>query len=377
MRETKLKAYFPMLKTREELMEIITKSEMLTQTFNSWKEERQEEFLDFCSGARGVKMLYDAFAKELLSPTRYPERLNEIISLLFGTEATIIEVLPTEGVRLAAEESLLTMDVVVKLADGTICNVEIQKIGYAFPGQRSACYSADLLLRQYKAIQATKVKAEDFSYREIKTVYSIIFFEHSPKEFHRLHDHIIHRYEQQGDTGIKMELLQKYIFITLDNFLKLKQNKDISNRLIAWFLFLGSDDPEDVIRLIETYPDFEAMYRQIYEICENVENVMGLFSKELERIDKNTARYMMHEMQEEIDRQKAEIDQQKAEIDQQKAEIDQQKAEIDQQKAEIDQQKNLLTEKDNALAEKDAANAQKDEEIKRLRELLASVNIQI
>ena len=187
-------------------------------------------------------------------------------------------------------------------------------------------------------------------------MYSIIFFEHSPKEFHRLHDHIIHRYEQQGDTGIKMELLQKYIFITLDNFLKLKQNKDISNRLNAWFLFLGSDDPEDVIRLIETYPDFEAMYRQIYEICENVENVMGLFSKELERIDKNTARYMMHEMQEEIDRQKAEIDQ---------------------QKAEIDQQKNLLTEKDNALAEKDAANAQKDEEIKRLRELLASVNIQI
>ena len=90
MRETKLKAYFPMLKTREELMEIITKSEALTQTFNSWKEERQEEFLDFCSGARGVKMLYDAFAKELLSPTRYPERLNEIISLLFGTEATII-----------------------------------------------------------------------------------------------------------------------------------------------------------------------------------------------------------------------------------------------------------------------------------------------
>ena len=156
MKETKLKKYFALLKPREELMEIINNSETLTQTFNSWKEDRQEEFLDFCSGVRGVKMLYDAFAKELLSPKRYPERLNEIISLLFGTEATIIEVLPTEGIRLAAEWSLLTMDVVVKLADGTICNVEIQKIGYAFPGQRSACYSADLLLRQYKAIQATK-----------------------------------------------------------------------------------------------------------------------------------------------------------------------------------------------------------------------------
>ena len=331
MKETKLKAYFPMLKTREELMEIISKNGALTQTFNSWKEERQEEFLDFCSGARGVKMLYDAFAKELLSPKRYPERLNEIISLLLGTEATIIEVLPTEGVRLAAEESLLTMDVVVKLADGTICNVEIQKIGYAFPGQRSACYSADLLLRQYRAIRESKVKAGDFSYREIKTVYSIIFFEQSPREFHHAYDHIIHRYEQQGDTGVKMELLQKYIFITLDNFLKLKQNRDINNRLNAWFLFLGSDDPEDVIRLIELHPDFEAMYRQIYEICENVENVMGLFSEELAILDRNTVKYMMDEMQEEIDLKKAELEQHQAKINQQKTEIDQQKAEIDQQ----------------------------------------------
>ncbi len=398
MRETKLKAYFPMLKTREELMEIISKNGALTQTFNSWKEERQEEFLDFCSGARGVKMLYDAFAKELLSPKRYPERLNEIISLLLGTAATIIEILPTEGVRLAAEESLLTMDVVVKLADGTICNVEIQKIGYAFPGQRSACYSADLLLRQYRAIRESKVKAEDFSYREIKTVYSIIFFEHSPREFHHASDHIIHRYEQQGDTGVKLELLQKYIFITLDNFLKLKQNKDISDRLNAWFLFLGSDDPEDVIRLIEIHPDFKAMYRQIYEICENVENVMGLFSEELAILDRNTVKYMMDEMQEEIDQkkaeleqhkaeleqhkaeidqQKAEIDHQKAEIDHQKAEIDHQKAEIDHQKAEIDHQKTEIDHQKNLLAEKDTLLAQVLAENEKLREALASGKIQV
>ena len=34
--------------------------------------------------------------------------------------------------------------------DGGLADIEIQKIGYAFPGERSACYSADLLLRQYK-----------------------------------------------------------------------------------------------------------------------------------------------------------------------------------------------------------------------------------
>lgn len=78
-------------------------------------------------------MLYDTFAKELLNPKLYPERLGEIISLLLGTEVTIIDVLPNEGTRVAAENSLLTMDIVVQLADGSIANVEIQKIGYAFP----------------------------------------------------------------------------------------------------------------------------------------------------------------------------------------------------------------------------------------------------
>ena len=172
MQKTKLQAYFPMLKTRQELLDLIQQNDVLNKTFLSWPTKRREEFLDFCTGVRGVKMLYDAFAKEILNPTRYPERLNEIISLLLGTEATIIDVLPTEGIRLAAEQSLLTMDVVVKLGDGTICNVEIQKIGYAFPGQRSACYSADLLLRQYKAIRASMVNEDTFSYRTLSAPLS-------------------------------------------------------------------------------------------------------------------------------------------------------------------------------------------------------------
>ena len=44
-----------------------------------------------------------------------------------------------------------------------VANVEVQKVGYLFPGQRSACYSADLLLRQYKRVKSEKKKS--FSYR--------------------------------------------------------------------------------------------------------------------------------------------------------------------------------------------------------------------
>ncbi len=37
---------------------------------------------------------------------------------------------------------------------GTRGNVEVQKLGYAFTGERASCYSADLLLRQYKRVRA-------------------------------------------------------------------------------------------------------------------------------------------------------------------------------------------------------------------------------
>ena len=85
----------------------------------------------------------------------------------------------------------------------SLANVEVQKIGYSFPGQRSACYSSDLLLRQYKRVKGEKKKA--FSYKDIKSVYTIVFFETSIKEFHEYPQNYIHKFKQQSDTGLELE----------------------------------------------------------------------------------------------------------------------------------------------------------------------------
>ena len=57
--------------------------------------------------------------------------------------------------------------------------------------------------------------------------------------------------------------------------------------------------------LLEGYPEFQKLYGEIYELCRNVEKVIGMFSKELQELDRNTVQYMMDEMQGEIDEQKA------------------------------------------------------------------------
>lgn len=155
----KLKQHFPMLRTRNELLTAIYERSSLKNQFNRWTTKQQEEFLSFCTGARGVKMLYDSFFKEILHPENTPERLEDFLSLLLGKKIRILKVLPGDSSRIAEESSLLIMDILIQLEDGSLANLEVQKIGYAFPGQRCACYSADLLLRQYKRVRSEKKKA--------------------------------------------------------------------------------------------------------------------------------------------------------------------------------------------------------------------------
>ena len=313
----KLQQYFPMIREREDIKQEIYENPKLLEKYREWDEEQQEEFLDYCTGVKGVKILYDAFFKEIMNPENTPERLNELLSLLLGQSVTIKRVLPGD--------------------DTSLANVEVQKIGYRFPGQRSACYSSDLLLRQYKRVKGEKKKA--FSYKDIKSVYTIVFFETSIKEFHEYPQNYIHKFKQQSDTGLELELLQKYVFIPLDIFRTIYHNNVKSNgknsanrrwnRTEAWLTFLSTDEPEIIIELIRQYPEFKEMYEEIYVMCQNVEKVMEMFSKELIQLDRNTVQYMIDEMQDTIDVQKETIDTQKVELEAKQETINTQKEELE------------------------------------------------
>ena len=190
----KLQQRFPLIRTREQMMHEIQENPSLTSEFYSWEPTQRDKFLDIFTGAIGVKMLYDGYFKIVLDPDVHPERLERLLSLLLRQDVKILMVLPNEGVKIAEEGSLLIMDIVVQLGDGSIANVECQKNGYAFPGQRAACYSSDLLMRQYRRVRKERADAgKKFSYRDIKNVYTIIFYEKSPAEFAAAPDCCIHR----------------------------------------------------------------------------------------------------------------------------------------------------------------------------------------
>ena len=339
---TSLKAHFPMIRDREEVLNEINSQEKLYTIFHTWTEEQQNEFLDICTGVLGLKLLSDSFFKEIINPEISPERLEEILFLILKTKVKILKVLPNDSTRIAAENSLLILDIVVQLEDNSIANIEMQRIGYAFPGQRCACYSADLLLRQYKRVKGEKGKK--FSYRDIKKVYTIIFFERSTNEFHKYPNNHIHYMKQTSDTGIEIDLLQEYVFIALDIFQKRLHNKevDINNKLEAWLTFFSVDDPDWILKLIELYPEFERLYNEVYEMCRNLEAMMENFSKELAELDKNTVEYMIDEMQETIDVQREQISQQKEQLSQKEEQLLQKDSAIEEMKKRMEEMEKLL-----------------------------------
>lgn len=308
---TLLGSYFPMIRTRDTILQEIQDSPKLTAVYENWNLQQRQLFLDACTGVRGVKVLYDAFFKEIMNPEYTPERLERFLSLVLKQHVKVVQVLPNDSSRIAEENALLIMDIVVELSDGSIANVEVQKIGYRFPGERCACYSADLLLRQYKRVRADW-KGKRFSYENIKNVYTIVLFEKSPAAFQAFPEVFLHHSAQKTDTGVKINLLQEYNFITLDIFRKNIYNRNIRNELDAWLTFFSVDEPERIVDLFTKYPMFRPMYEQIYNMCLNMENVMGLFSKELKQLDDNTVAYMIDELQELLDKEKEHAEQAEA-----------------------------------------------------------------
>lgn len=337
-----LQQYFPMIRTREEVLKDVESRPQLSTAFYNWTREQQNEFLDFCTGVRGIKLLYDSFFKEIINPEYTPERLEEFLSLIFRQRIRIRKVLPNDSSRIAEETSLLILDILIELEDGSLADIEVQKLGYKFPGQRCACYSADLLLRQYKRLRSEKNK--QFSYKDIKHVYTIIIFEKSSREFHRFPDTYLHWLKQKSDTGLQMDLLQEYIFIPLDIFRKNLHNNGIKNIFDAWLTFLSEDDPGMIEQLINSYPQFIPLYEEVYEMCRNTERVMNLYSKELLLLDKNTVQLMIDEMQDTIEDQGRQINQKNEQLSQKDAQLSQQAEQLNQQEQLIKEMKRKIAE---------------------------------
>lgn len=321
---------------REDALAIIKSSESAFDEFCDLSEKNQEDILAFVQGNKGLPILYDGFYKHVLDPERNPERLEGFLSELFGQEVTIEQVLTKEGNKLVDEGSLVVMDIIVRLSDGSIVDVEMQKHGYLFTGERSSCYLSDMIMRQYNRIK--KKKKKKFRFNHMKPVYLVVLLENSTREFKEVSPHYIHRLVNTFDTGVELNLLTNLTYISLDTFEDVREN--ISNKMDAWLTFLSSDKPEDIIALVENYPEFLECYHDIIEFRRKPEELISMFSEALIQMDKNTVQYMIEEQQKELEENKKELERKDNEIKEKDILLQEQAARIAELEATLKSNKN-------------------------------------
>ena len=274
-------------------------------------------FLDFVSGGRILPILYDAFFKRLFLPDIYPDRLSSLISSIIGKKVTVLHVLSNEDVLIEGG-ALIIMDIIVQLEDGSVANVEVQKIPYSFPGERMSCYSSDLVIRQYSRVKGDK--GISFTYNDLKKVYTIVFFEATTMDFKAdyLEGNYLHIGTTTFNTGLNINMLQEYYIIALDVFReniypKVRQNADYMQT--AWLSLLSARTMDDSEELLKNYPFMEDILRDMAEYLRRPEEVLSMFSDALRQLDKNTELYMIEELEQKIKSEKQRADSEKNRAD--------------------------------------------------------------
>ena len=238
-------------------------------------------------------------------------------------------------------------------------NVEMQKYGYMFPAERTDCYLSDLIMRQYSDMRRKKGKA--FRFKDMSKVVAIVIMEQSPKEFHQSENFYIHHGEMIYNSGIQLGDLFESTYVCLDVFKEMCHTES-ENRQEAWMCFLGSREMKDIVDVCERYPEFIALYEEVFEFKRKVKELVGVFSEALAVMTKNTERYMVEELQKEVDRRGEEIEKQAGEIEKQAGEIEKQAGEIDRQAKELGE-KDMEIEKQTIELEKQR---QKIQELERM-----------
>ena len=328
------------LDSEEKIVEQLKKTPILYGSYRRLNREWRQRFLDFCQGKKSLPLTYDPFFKRIFHPDIHPDRLSRLVSSLLGMEVKVVRILPNED-SLMDGDTLLIMDLLGELEDGSLINVEIQKQSYAFPAERISCYSSDLIMRQYTRVRG--VKGNTFTYRDIKKVYVIVIFEQSMKIFHESGGHYVHHGKTVFDTGLKLELLQECFLIALDVFREIPYPK-IRSEQSAWLSLLSTESLEDAEILVREYPWLEEIYEEIAMLRQQPEEVLGMFSEALRILDENTAKFMIEELQKKVEERDAEISKRDTVIEEKDILLNEQNLTIDKINAENEALKRQLKE---------------------------------
>lgn len=105
----------------------------------------------------------------------------------------------------------------------------------------------------------------------------------------------------------------------------------------------------DRYKMLEQNFEFRDIYEEIYNICRNSERMMGMFSKELEILDRNTVKLMIDELDEALGEEREKVKAIKQERETLKAEKESLETEMQRTKDEMEAERKRAEEAEKEL----------------------------
>ena len=253
------------------------------------------------------------------------------------------------------------MDILVRMSDGSLANIEVQKAPYLFPAERISCYSSDLMMRQYNKIKNMSSDGKKFSYKDLHRVHTIIFYENSSECLRSSIDEKLyfHVGKTKFNTGIDIELLQDFHLISLDTFKEYRYPNIIQgdttvtgydcdesvyknkiseemkkNRLMFLSLFV-TDTTDNMSRLLSVYPELEDIVKDMGQYLSRLEEVLNMFSESLRILDKNSMDLLIDEAMERAEKAEADLKRAEEEAKREKARAEEAEAKAKQEIARL------------------------------------------
>lgn len=250
--------------------------------------EIREKFEQMEAGLRLPDMTADLPFKRIYDAEVHPERISYLLQLIFGEEFTVSGSVREEmlGTSIYSKKSIL--DVLARLSNQGIADVEMQVVAQEFIVQRSELYAADMIVMQYSA-RKNQLKSE-ITYLDVPVSYIVILMKESPKIFAN-NPHFIHHKVEQTDTGVNLPTLSKIAYVELDKCLEQmktgkcsEENRELC-QLLAFMADVNSDYANDIAR---NNSEYSVIQDELKNLIKSREELIVMLADKYEEIIRNS-----------------------------------------------------------------------------------------
>ena len=142
----------------------------------------------------------------------------------------------------------------------------------------------------------------------------------------------------------------------------------------GWLALLSMDSVDRLDELVADYPQMKEIIVDMAGYLQKPEEVIGMFSDALKKLDENTVYYMIEQQKKEIQeskdklaKNKAELEESKVKLEESKVKLEENKVKLEENKVKLEENKVKLEESKAELTETKAALAEALAEIERLK----------